>query len=773
MKQLFLLQLLLAVTGILMAETSPAPDYAGGSGTESDPYQIASLAQLRLLSESPADWSEAFILTSDIDAEETATWNDGKGFSPIGNPNTKFTGTLDGNMHVIAHLYINNTDLNQGLLGYINGATIKNIGLTGCTISAGNYSGGIIGAAESSNIEQCYITGSVTSSGNVLGGLAGHLYGSNMSQCYTDCTVSGTLNVGGLVGISETNSVIEDCMVLGSTQSTDYRGGIAGQVYKYAEVHRCYVAGIVPPPASSYDDNVGALFGYLNSAKIADNYYDASVNPDTRAAANSHHLKITPLSTSDFSVQNIFNNWDFSAKWVIAVVPGVDNAARPYFHWMADDIYDITFSTGEHGDFIEGPENQVVYAGFDAQPVKAIGKEGYILKHWEDQNTGVLSFNNPFTLTNVNASTSVTAQFEAGYKVTFSAGSGGSIIGETFQEVPATGSASTSEVTAVPDNGNIAFFGWQDKDGHTYSTSNPLIIKTVNQDYELHAVFRNTRYITLNPAKDAMITYKDYYPERSRINYGASAFITILDSEYSARDFQQVLISFSGIQEALDDYGITNMEEEIESVILHLHPDPQQTSNHTGTNDFRLYWFTEDWYEENVTWNNAPAIPADADFIDIAESTSENQDYEIDITDLFNAQYVPDEGNAGFRLVLLNGEAFSRQQCRWVSKEYPDANYHPSLSFELTQTPTGVYSPATGSTIKVAPNPSGGEINISLPDQNDSANMEIYDLAGHLVYSSPDFRGGLVNLNFLMNGTYLVTIKHNNQLSTTKLLIQK
>ncbi len=77
MKQISLLILSLIFCSMLNAETTPATSYAGGSGTSGDPYQIATLAQLRLLSETSGDWAKYFILTTGIDAKDNETWNSG------------------------------------------------------------------------------------------------------------------------------------------------------------------------------------------------------------------------------------------------------------------------------------------------------------------------------------------------------------------------------------------------------------------------------------------------------------------------------------------------------------------------------------------------------------------------------------------------------------------------------------------------------------------------------------------------------------------------
>ena len=48
------------------------------------------------------------MIASNIDASDTYTWNNGEGFSPIGDTTTKFTGSIDNeNTYTISNIFIN------------------------------------------------------------------------------------------------------------------------------------------------------------------------------------------------------------------------------------------------------------------------------------------------------------------------------------------------------------------------------------------------------------------------------------------------------------------------------------------------------------------------------------------------------------------------------------------------------------------------------------------------------------------------------------------
>ena len=67
--------------------------FAGGSGTEEDPFQISTVDQLQ---EIRNHTDKHFIQINDIDASETENWNDGKGFNPIGDDVVRFRGSYIG-----------------------------------------------------------------------------------------------------------------------------------------------------------------------------------------------------------------------------------------------------------------------------------------------------------------------------------------------------------------------------------------------------------------------------------------------------------------------------------------------------------------------------------------------------------------------------------------------------------------------------------------------------------------------------------------------------
>lgn len=190
--------------------------FAGGSGTVEDPYQIETVEQLQAINDT-LYLDKHFILVDDIDATETENWNDGKGFEPVGNELLPFTGILDGNGYIVSNLSINRSNENNvGLIGYTYGAAIKNIGLENVGINGNDHVGGLVGNSEigTVNIQAVFVSGYVSGNSSV-GGLVGsfefgcaHARQGRLYSSYTNVNVSGDRYVGGLAGSLPFNTYI-------------------------------------------------------------------------------------------------------------------------------------------------------------------------------------------------------------------------------------------------------------------------------------------------------------------------------------------------------------------------------------------------------------------------------------------------------------------------------------------------------------------------------------------------------------------------------------
>lgn len=155
----------------------------------------------------------------------------------IGNSsNTSFRGVYDGDNNVIKGLLINQPEATyQGLFGRAKNATITNVIIENCDITAKKYVGGICGYAGETTISNCKVSGAIKTADGVdgmyHGGIAGYISDKPISSCVNTASVKGNNSksqyYGGIVGeVSWTN--ITDCFNAGIVEGTLYVGSIVG-----------------------------------------------------------------------------------------------------------------------------------------------------------------------------------------------------------------------------------------------------------------------------------------------------------------------------------------------------------------------------------------------------------------------------------------------------------------------------------------------------------------------------------------------------------------
>lgn len=96
-------------------------------GTISNPYEISSVSQLQAIK---GNLNANYEFVSDVNASDTAQFNDGSGFDPVG----EFTGSLDGSGHTITGLIIDRSSRDDVGLFERNSGTVANVTLTEATV---------------------------------------------------------------------------------------------------------------------------------------------------------------------------------------------------------------------------------------------------------------------------------------------------------------------------------------------------------------------------------------------------------------------------------------------------------------------------------------------------------------------------------------------------------------------------------------------------------------------------------------------------------------
>ncbi|MBS2097228.1 T9SS type A sorting domain-containing protein [Carboxylicivirga linearis] len=459
MNKLFTLLALFGMLSIAYSENNTTAAYDGGDGTENDPFQIASLDQLRTLSETVADWDKHFILTSNIDASASSTWNSSNGFSPIGNKTNNFTGSLNGRNHTISGLTCNvqYTDY-RALFGYIINASIINVGMKDCNVKGKEYTATLVGYANQSIISNCHATGGLVqgANGNTVagligmattysevtycytnleiqtgygytGGLMGSLVGSSsMRYCFSFNSINstggyGAKSFGGLVAQNQT-STIEDCYSHASVHGYQWVAAFAGRNYSnettFASISNCYATGNV---SGTY--TTAGFIGSNEGASTATNcYFDTETTGQTNAIAiDENSQTASGYETSMFSDADNFPGWDFDEIWVIKTVTEYDANPRPYLQWQFG--YNLNFVADGNGS-INGETIQIVQRADNASTVEAIPDASSEFIEWQAEDGTSYSTENPLTIQNVTSNLNLTAVFSITTNIETSSGTG-------------------------------------------------------------------------------------------------------------------------------------------------------------------------------------------------------------------------------------------------------------------------------------------------------------------------------------------------------------
>lgn len=313
-----------------------AGTYSGGNGTEGNPYQIATIADLIELSQSSSDWGSTvfFVQTANIDfnsdetqvdwdGDGTASWDDEDqlGFTPIGNSTENFHGRYNGQDHTISNLYINRPGTNNvGLFGYTYEAIISHLGLVNLSVAGNETVGGLVGRPTLfSYFSYCYTTGSVTGT-NRVGGIVGYNNSSGgFSSCFSTCNVSGLSVLGGFVG---------------------WNG--------YSAIKNCYCSGNVTRLSGS-ETNIGGFCGVDLGGEIDYSYSTSSVfyagtsSPTDKAFVGAESESEIPTYTNNFFAYQLSNQTsDYLGSAIPASTPSMK--LQSYFSTVG---WDFTPNTGK------------------------------------------------------------------------------------------------------------------------------------------------------------------------------------------------------------------------------------------------------------------------------------------------------------------------------------------------------------------------------------------------------------------------------------------
>lgn len=244
-------------------------DFRGGDGSRNNPYQVATLAQLRNVNRYNGKY---FVQVANING-------DNKNFTPMYTLSNPFTGVYDGKGYTISNLYFRKKG-DSGLFtvlgakGVVQNVKIDNFKFTYDETERLDYSLGAIVGLNDGIIRQCAVTNfTMTISGE---GNRGGICGTNRNTI-ENCTIQNASikdnsysSIGGIVGHNVANARIVGCTADSVTAVSRYGvGGIIGynngKAISCGTIGSCFFSG-------GYGNYVGAICG-RNFGEVSDDCY--------------------------------------------------------------------------------------------------------------------------------------------------------------------------------------------------------------------------------------------------------------------------------------------------------------------------------------------------------------------------------------------------------------------------------------------------------------------------------------------------------------------
>lgn len=311
-----------------------AENFAGGSGTADDPFQISEAGHLVLLhemlekEEAETNFDDTYvkghyILTADISLNnhsDFANWSTTApeyGWEPIGAGLSlnSFAGVLDGNGYKISGMFMD-----------VDGVQ---------TESARDYYGlfaELKGTVKNLIIENSYIraSGSVTE----VGTIAGHTFDAIIDGCIIDSVIElySTNNVGGITGNGGT---ISNCSYKGTISQLDesfvHIGGISGS--NNDVISKCEFSGTLNGKGYT-----GGIVGY--GANVKDSINKGAVSGETAGGISGRVYAAgtnAEIENPQYILENNINEGKVTATTLVGGIVG----------WMGNDESDISISVNK------------------------------------------------------------------------------------------------------------------------------------------------------------------------------------------------------------------------------------------------------------------------------------------------------------------------------------------------------------------------------------------------------------------------------------------
>lgn len=741
--------------------------FAGGDGTEENPYQITSIENFNLFNEFPMLYSKHFVLVNDIDATGTSSWNNDAGFEAIGYYGDEpFSGVFDGQGYAINGLTINRSGSFQALFSETENAIIKNLRLENVDITGYKATAALIGKSVNTLIDSCFVSGTVYAEDTLAGGLvalldkdskilfsgssanvtankekAGGLVGRNhgtIKYSHSSGTIlvtaeyGSTKEIGGLVAINKGN--IETSYSTASVEAGYDIGGLVG--HNYGDITNCFAAGEIDKTGGyafaggiacehnsgtirncystatfSYDDEMhGGIVGIKESgAYTYDCYFDNEVSNTTEGAGNGSSWGATGLTTAEFADAANFTNWDFENIWEIATDDAIDANARPYF--LAPTFYKAQFTAGQHGTVI-GDTLQNVLVGGDAAEVTAQSDPGYDFVGWANTTGAIVSTDSVFIAENITQDTLLKATFAKFYTVELNAGDHGNFYDGNKTKTFEVASGDSTEAVQVYPSYSYEFREWVINDSIAFSTENPLVIHNVDSNMVIKALYDEIVTLSFSYSSNGYITGET--SQQVAVGKQSSEVIAIPNNGYGFLHWK----SADTIYSTNDTLVVTAIEDA----------------------SFTAY-FEENFTVKFVAGENG-YFEGDTDTLNFTLLKGANSD----TIEVF--------ANDGYRFVeWVVNDTLNLGSDNPIFIDSVHYNMVVVANYEVVQNVSGHLA----SEVKLYPNPANETLNIKT---NEQAEVQIFNALGRLVMQTSNVnKNASLDIGHLEKGMYYIQLK--------------
>ncbi|WP_026881072.1 Ig-like domain-containing protein, partial [Dielma fastidiosa] len=244
-----------------------------------DAYHITMASELKWIADSVNNGNtfadKKILLETNIDLGK----NNSFVWTPIGSNGNYFSGIFDGQGYSISHILIDDTNVLNGLFGWINNAAIKNITIRDISIQnelPDSYNGALAAQAQDTEIN------GVTA---------------------VDVSINTTGTAGGLIGLSQYNVSLNHTAVLNSDITSRIGGGLIGKAIAYnGKVINSFTEGKLTAHQSSLDwVNLGGIIGTVIGSDNA-SLESTAATAFTIQNSYTHSVINSTLSNPGFAV---------------------------------------------------------------------------------------------------------------------------------------------------------------------------------------------------------------------------------------------------------------------------------------------------------------------------------------------------------------------------------------------------------------------------------------------------------------------------------------